>query len=115
VLDAAVVRRNCKLMLDTARELGVGFRAHVKTHKVSFEAFCVMFLWVEFCHLKCPRFGTSWRRKSGHGSASYAYDGICLERGFGTSSLARVFALFLVAGHPSLRVLRFLRDRSWLT
>jgi D-serine deaminase-like pyridoxal phosphate-dependent protein len=31
-----VVRRNCKLMLDTARELGVGFRAHVKTHKVSF-------------------------------------------------------------------------------
>ena len=36
VLDAAVVRRNCKLMLDTARELGVGFRAHVKTHKVSF-------------------------------------------------------------------------------
>jgi len=35
VLDAAVVRRNCKLMLDTARELGVGFRAHVKTHKVS--------------------------------------------------------------------------------
>jgi hypothetical protein len=39
VLDAAVVRRNCKLMLDTARELGVGFRAHVKTHKVSSEVF----------------------------------------------------------------------------
>ena len=34
VVDAAVVRRNCKLMLDTAKELGVGFRAHVKTHKV---------------------------------------------------------------------------------
>jgi hypothetical protein len=34
VIDAAVVRRNCKLMLDTARELGLGFRAHVKTHKV---------------------------------------------------------------------------------
>jgi hypothetical protein len=34
VMDAAVVRRNCKLMLDTAKELGVGFRAHVKTHKV---------------------------------------------------------------------------------
>lgn len=34
VIDAAVVRRNCKLMLDTAKELGVGFRAHVKTHKV---------------------------------------------------------------------------------
>jgi hypothetical protein len=39
VLDAAVVRRNCKLMLDTARELGVGFRAHVKTHKVSLRFF----------------------------------------------------------------------------
>ena len=36
VIDAAVVRRNCKLMLDTAKELGVGFRAHVKTHKVWF-------------------------------------------------------------------------------
>ncbi|KAM0715849.1 hypothetical protein Q7P37_008363 [Cladosporium fusiforme] len=35
VLDAAVVRRNCKLMLETARELGVGFRAHVKTHKTT--------------------------------------------------------------------------------
>jgi hypothetical protein len=34
VIDAAVVRRNCKMMLDTAKELGVGFRAHVKTHKV---------------------------------------------------------------------------------
>lgn len=33
VIDAAVVRRNCKLMLETAKELGVGFRAHVKTHK----------------------------------------------------------------------------------
>lgn len=34
VLDKAVLRRNCKLMLDAAAELGVGFRAHVKTHKV---------------------------------------------------------------------------------
>lgn len=35
IIDAAVVRRNCKLMLETAASLGVGFRAHVKTHKVS--------------------------------------------------------------------------------
>lgn len=34
VIDAAVVRRNCKLMLDAAEQLGVGFWAHVKTHKV---------------------------------------------------------------------------------
>jgi len=34
VIDAAVVRRNCKYMLDTAHELGLRFRAHVKTHKV---------------------------------------------------------------------------------
>jgi len=41
VLDAAVVRRNCQCMLETAKALGLGFRAHIKTHKV-----CVM--------LKCP-------------------------------------------------------------
>lgn len=34
VFDRAVIRRNCRLMLDTVRQLGVGFRAHVKTHKV---------------------------------------------------------------------------------
>ena len=34
IIDAAVVRRNCKLMLNTVEKLGVGFRAHVKTHKV---------------------------------------------------------------------------------
>ncbi|KAF2166215.1 hypothetical protein M409DRAFT_55079 [Zasmidium cellare ATCC 36951] len=33
IIDAAVVRRNCKLMLDTAEKLGCTFRAHVKTHK----------------------------------------------------------------------------------
>jgi len=35
ILDVAVIRRNCKLMLETAEKLNVGFRAHVKTHKVS--------------------------------------------------------------------------------
>nr|OQO19209.1 hypothetical protein B0A51_13190 [Rachicladosporium sp. CCFEE 5018] len=35
VIDAAVARRNCKLMLETTRKLGVGFRPHVKTHKTT--------------------------------------------------------------------------------
>lgn len=34
IIDAAVVRRNCKLMLEATERLGVEFRAHVKTHKV---------------------------------------------------------------------------------
>lgn len=34
IVNAAVVRRNCRLMLETAEKLGVSFRAHVKTHKV---------------------------------------------------------------------------------
>ncbi|KAF4556199.1 D-serine dehydratase-like protein [Elsinoe fawcettii] len=33
VLDAAVIRQNCKHMLETAKVLGLGFRAHIKTHK----------------------------------------------------------------------------------
>jgi len=36
VIDVAVARRNCQLMLDAAEALGVHFRSHVKTHKVSF-------------------------------------------------------------------------------
>lgn len=36
IIDAAVVRRNCRLMLETAEKLNVDFRAHVKTHKVRF-------------------------------------------------------------------------------
>jgi len=35
ILDVAVVRRNCRLMLETAKTLGLGFRAHVKTHKTT--------------------------------------------------------------------------------
>ncbi|EME39790.1 hypothetical protein DOTSEDRAFT_74629 [Dothistroma septosporum NZE10] len=35
IIDAAVVRRNCRLMLETADKLGVSFRAHVKTHKTT--------------------------------------------------------------------------------
>lgn len=35
VLDAAIIRRHCDAMLRTVRELDVGFRAHVKSHKVS--------------------------------------------------------------------------------
>jgi D-serine deaminase-like pyridoxal phosphate-dependent protein len=33
IIDAAVVRRNCNLMLNTAETLDVQFRAHIKTHK----------------------------------------------------------------------------------
>jgi D-serine ammonia-lyase len=40
ILDAAVVRRNCQLMLDAVAELGVSFRAHVKTHKVRLYQAC---------------------------------------------------------------------------
>ena len=34
VLDRAVVKRHCSRMLEACRALGVGFRPHVKTHKV---------------------------------------------------------------------------------
>lgn len=35
ILDVAKARRHCKNMLDAIKWLGVDFRAHVKTHKVS--------------------------------------------------------------------------------
>ena len=35
ILDIARLRRNCKLMLEAVKELQVGFRAHIKTHKTS--------------------------------------------------------------------------------
>lgn len=35
IIDAAVVKRNCRLMLDAAQKLGVGFRPHIKTHKTT--------------------------------------------------------------------------------
>lgn len=34
VIDAAIIRRNCDKMIRAVKALGVGFRAHVKTHKV---------------------------------------------------------------------------------
>jgi D-serine deaminase-like pyridoxal phosphate-dependent protein len=34
VVDRAVVKRNCSQMLKACQALGVGFRPHVKTHKV---------------------------------------------------------------------------------
>lgn len=33
ILDRALLRKNCTAMLDVCGELGVGFRAHVKSHK----------------------------------------------------------------------------------
>lgn len=35
ILDERVLRRNCELMLQATKALGIGFRPHVKTHKVS--------------------------------------------------------------------------------
>lgn len=35
VFDISKLRRNCQLMLDAVHELGVDFRAHVKTHKTT--------------------------------------------------------------------------------
>jgi D-serine deaminase-like pyridoxal phosphate-dependent protein len=34
VLDIAIIKRHCQTMLQTTKQLGIGFRAHVKTHKV---------------------------------------------------------------------------------
>lgn len=35
VMDVAAVRRNCERMLQACDKLGLSWRAHVKTHKVS--------------------------------------------------------------------------------
>ena len=34
VIDKVIVERNCRQMLETCEKLGVGFCAHVKSHKV---------------------------------------------------------------------------------
>jgi D-serine deaminase-like pyridoxal phosphate-dependent protein len=33
ILDQALLKKNCTAMLDVCEKLGVGFRAHVKSHK----------------------------------------------------------------------------------
>ena len=35
IVDRAAVKRNCHVMLESARKLELGFRAHVKTHKTT--------------------------------------------------------------------------------
>lgn len=35
ILDLAIMKRNCEFMLKMLETLQVGWRAHVKTHKVS--------------------------------------------------------------------------------
>ena len=42
LIDLAVVKRNCRLMLETSEKLGVAFRAHVKTHKVDFSGSMIL-------------------------------------------------------------------------
>ena len=52
VVDKAITRRNCELMLDACEHLGVPFRSHVKTHKVIapfFPSFSFFFL-LKNCH-----------------------------------------------------------------
>jgi D-serine ammonia-lyase len=39
IIDRAVVRENCNAMLQASTRLSIGFRAHVKTHKVSINFF----------------------------------------------------------------------------
>lgn len=34
VIDLSIVKKNCQKMLDAVEELGFGWRAHIKTHKV---------------------------------------------------------------------------------
>lgn len=34
VLDLAKIEANCNLMLEAVEKLGLGWRAHIKTHKV---------------------------------------------------------------------------------
>lgn len=34
ILDVAIIRRHCEKMLRTIKTLDVGFRVHVKSHKV---------------------------------------------------------------------------------
>ena len=43
VLDRAVVQRNCLQMLKACEALQVGFRPHVKTHKVYLHAFLTLY------------------------------------------------------------------------
>jgi D-serine deaminase-like pyridoxal phosphate-dependent protein len=35
ILDIAIIRRHCADMLQTVQRLNVGFRAHIKSHKVN--------------------------------------------------------------------------------
>ena len=44
VLDKAVVQRNCLQMLRACKILELGFRPHVKTHKVYFRSFMALYL-----------------------------------------------------------------------
>jgi D-serine deaminase-like pyridoxal phosphate-dependent protein len=36
ILHEATVRRNCERLVEITTDLGIGFRPHVKTHKVRF-------------------------------------------------------------------------------
>lgn len=44
VLDRAVVQRNCSNMLAAVQNMHLGWRAHIKTHKVRFSPFSLHML-----------------------------------------------------------------------
>lgn len=48
VLDVGLIRRHCGTMLDTINKLNVGFRAHIKSHKVQLVYFVAVEL-VSLC------------------------------------------------------------------
>ena len=56
VLDRAVMGRNCAAMLCVCAQLGVGFRAHVKSHKT-----------VELSKLQVGDFGVDGKEEEGGG------------------------------------------------
>lgn len=70
VLDKAVVQRNCLQMLEACEALQVGFRPHVKTHKVYFRTFfaVIQYLFSEGlgllnpCPLSCKFQSGKWFR-----------------------------------------------------
>jgi hypothetical protein len=59
IVDAAVIRSNCGMMIDATAHFGLGFRAHVKTHKV-YADFIILVL-VEALHLNGMRRQHRWR------------------------------------------------------
>lgn len=61
ILDLAKLEVNCQRMMDAAEKNGIGWRAHIKTHKVSLDVFPSR-------HLHIADIPISHRRRSSRGS-----------------------------------------------